>query len=69
MVMEGMNTAMWKRLWRDESGQDFTEYALLLAFISLTTAALIIGPANSINSMWTTENSELSAAASTVTSR
>lgn len=64
-----MSMPLWKRLWRDEDGQDFVEYALLLAFVSLTTAALIYGPANSINFIWTTENNQLSAAASTLTSR
>jgi Flp pilus assembly pilin Flp len=63
------SVAMCKRLWRDEEGQDLTEYALLLAFVSLTTAALVIGPANGINFIWTTGNNELSTAASAVTSR
>ena len=35
---------LWKRflrakIWRDTSGQDFIEYALLVAFMSVTVAA------------------------------
>jgi pilus assembly protein Flp/PilA len=30
---------LWKNLWRDENGQDLTEYALLLVLISLVAIA------------------------------
>ena len=60
---------MWKRLWRDERGQDLTEYTLLLAFLSLTTAALVLGPGSDVTAIWVTSNNELSAAASAVTGR
>ena len=53
--------------WRDESGQDLTEYALLLATVSLITAALVTGPMASVNTIWTAGNSELSTAASSIT--
>lgn len=53
-------------LWRAQEGQDLTEYALLLAFLALTTAALVIGPANDVNIIWVTGNNTLSAAASSV---
>jgi Flp pilus assembly pilin Flp len=52
-----------KKLWRHEEGQDLTEYALLLAFIALTTAALVTAPMGSINQIWVTGNSDLSTAA------
>jgi len=57
--------SQWKKLWRDEEGQDLTEYVLLLAFIALTTAALVTAPMSSVNQIWVQGNSELSTAAST----
>jgi Flp pilus assembly pilin Flp len=59
--------SQWQNLWRDEEGQDLTEYVLLLAFIALTTAALVTGPMTSVSQIWVQGNSELSAAASYVT--
>jgi Flp pilus assembly pilin Flp len=58
----------WKKLWRSEEGQDLTEYALLLAFVALTTAALVTGPMTSVNKIWVVENNELSTAAVTAAS-
>jgi len=60
--------AMWKRLLRDEEGQDLTEYALLLVFVALTTAGLVAGPMSSVNQIWVQGNSELTVAASTASS-
>jgi Flp pilus assembly pilin Flp len=57
-----------KKLWRSDEGQDLTEYVLLLAFIALTTAALVLAPMTSVNKIWVTGNSELSTAASTAVS-
>ena len=57
--------SQWKILWSSEDGQDLTEYALLLAFIALTTAALIVAPMGSVNQIWVAGNTELSTAAST----
>jgi Flp pilus assembly pilin Flp len=54
----------WQQLWRDEGGQDLTEYVLLLAFIALTTAALITVPMSSVNQIWVQDNSELTTAGS-----
>jgi Flp pilus assembly pilin Flp len=47
----------------DEQGQDLIEYTLLMAFVALASAALFIGAGNSINSIWTTANGQLSNAA------
>jgi Flp pilus assembly pilin Flp len=58
----------WKKLWRSEEGQDLTEYVLLLAFVALTTAALVTGPMSSVNNIWAAENNELSTAATTAAS-
>ena len=56
--------SFWKQLWRDEDGQDLTEYALLVAFIALTSAALITTPATTVNQIWINSNTQLSQAAS-----
>ena len=47
----------------EENGQDLIEYTLLMAFVALASAALFIGAGKSINSIWTTSNSQLSNAA------
>ena len=57
-----------KKLWRSDEGQDLTEYVLLLAFIALTTAALVLAPMSSVNQIWVTGNSELTTAASVAVS-
>jgi Flp pilus assembly pilin Flp len=46
----------------DESGQDLIEYTLLMAFVALASAALFIGAGGSIQGIWQTTNSQLSAA-------
>jgi Flp pilus assembly pilin Flp len=56
-----------RNLWNDEQGQDLIEYTLLLAFVALASAALFIGAGGSIKSIWTTTNSQLTAAATTAT--
>jgi len=47
----------------DESSQDLIEYTLLMAFVALASAALFIGAGGSINSIWTTANTQLANAA------
>ncbi|HEY1218056.1 MAG: Flp family type IVb pilin [Bryobacteraceae bacterium] len=49
--------------WNADQGQDLIEYTLLLAFVCLASAALLIGAGGKINSIWTTTNSQLDAAA------
>ena len=53
-----------KRFFRDEEGQDLIEYTLLMAFVALASAAIFIGAGGSISSIWTSTNTQLSAAAS-----
>ncbi len=53
-----------KHFWQDESGQELTEYVLLLALIALTTAGLVLAPMTSVNQIWVNGNSELNTAAS-----
>ncbi|MGB7763047.1 MAG: hypothetical protein WBL61_24650 [Bryobacteraceae bacterium] len=49
--------------WNGDQGQDLIEYTLLLAFLVLASAALLIGAGSNVNSIWTTTNTQLSAAA------
>jgi len=42
------------RLWKEEEGQDLTEYALLLVLLSLAAIGSIGGLANAINSTFNT---------------
>lgn len=51
---------------RDDTGQDLTEYALLLAFVCLASTALFMGAQGSMNSIWGTTNSLVNGAASLV---
>jgi Flp pilus assembly pilin Flp len=46
----------------DETGQDLIEYTLLMAFVALASAALFIGAGGSIKGIWTSTNSQLTAA-------
>jgi Flp pilus assembly pilin Flp len=51
-----------RKFWQDEQGQDLIEYTLLMAFVALASASLFIGAGGSIKGIWTTSNSQLSAA-------
>lgn len=51
-----------RNLWMDEGGQDLIEYTLLMAFVALASAALFLGAGNSIMGIWTSTNTQLSAA-------
>jgi pilus assembly protein Flp/PilA len=41
-----------KRLWREEEGQDLTEYALLLVLLSLAAIGSLSGLATAINGVF-----------------
>jgi Flp pilus assembly pilin Flp len=56
-----------RNFWNDDRGQDLIEYTLLMAFVALASAALFIGAGGSISGIWTTTNSQLSAANSMAT--
>jgi len=47
---------------RDDEGQDLIEYTLLLAFVSLSTAALFTNAGTSVSKIWSVSNSTLSTA-------
>ena len=51
-----------RNLWHDEQGQDLIEYTLLMAFVALASAALFLGAGGSIKGIWSTSNSQLTAA-------
>jgi Flp pilus assembly pilin Flp len=46
----------------DEQGQDLIEYTLVMAFVALASAAQFLGAGGSIKGIWTTSNSQLTAA-------
>jgi pilus assembly protein Flp/PilA len=45
-------TQLLKRLWKEESGQDLTEYALLVVLLALAAVAGMNGLASSINGVF-----------------
>ena len=51
-----------RNFWNDEQGQDLIEYTLLMAFVALASAALFLGSGKSIAGIWSTTNSQLTAA-------
>jgi len=51
---------MLRRLWKEEKGQDLTEYALLLAFIALVSIAIIQGLGSIVESVFSNASSSLS---------
>ena len=55
--------SLLKNFLRDESGQDLIEYTLLLAFVALASASLFLSAGNSVSSIWSTGNAQLSNAA------
>jgi Flp pilus assembly pilin Flp len=57
-----------RNFWNDDNGQDLIEYTLLMAFVALASAALFLGAGGSISGIWTTSNSQLSAANVTASS-
>jgi len=54
-----------RNFWSEEEGQDLIEYTLLMAFVALASAALFIGAGGSVKGIWSTTNSQLTAANTT----
>jgi Flp pilus assembly pilin Flp len=44
------------RFWRGESGQDLAEWALLIAFVTIGTVALMNHTGASMSPVWTATN-------------
>ncbi len=59
-----MNTL--RNFFREEEGQDLVEYTLLLAFVALAAAAILMGASNSIANIWTSAQTQLEQAESSV---
>jgi Flp pilus assembly pilin Flp len=53
-----------KNFLRDDSGQDLIEYALLLAFICLFSAAVFISVGQEVSGIWSVANDATNKAAS-----
>jgi Flp pilus assembly pilin Flp len=60
-VISMRETMMW--LWRDEAGQDLTEYALLLVMLSLAVVASMGTIANTLKNVFSNAAANLSTAA------
>ena len=52
------------RLWRDEAGQDLTEYALLMVLVALAAVTTMGTLANAIKNVFSNAATNLSTAAS-----
>jgi Flp pilus assembly pilin Flp len=46
----------------EDKGQDLIEYSLLMAFVALSSAGLYLSAGGSVSGIWTTVNSQLTAA-------
>ena len=53
------------RLWREEEGQDLTEYALLLVLIALFVAAVLPAFATALTNVFTNATNNLTVVAPT----
>jgi Flp pilus assembly pilin Flp len=53
------------RLWKEEDGQDLTEYALLLVLIALASMAALTPLATAINTVFAHAASNMTAAGTT----
>lgn len=53
----------FKRLWKEEEGQDLVEYTLLLAFIAIGSAAIITTIGGDVKTVWTATSTHMAAAA------
>ncbi len=51
------------KLWREEEGQDLTEYALLLVLIALAAITVMSNLGSAINKVFSSASSTLSSAA------
>jgi Flp pilus assembly pilin Flp len=61
MKEQPMRTAIYQ-FCLDEQGQDLIEYTLLLAFVVLSSAALMTKAGGSVKTVWTNGSSTLSTA-------
>ncbi|MGH9775080.1 MAG: Flp family type IVb pilin [Candidatus Acidiferrales bacterium] len=50
---------LFKRLWSDESGQDLTEYALLIVLVALAAVASMKALATAVSTVYSSAASNL----------
>jgi Flp pilus assembly pilin Flp len=53
-----------RKLWREEYGQDLTEYSLFICFVALACTAFLGIFHPSVTSIWTTTNNNIQQAGS-----
>jgi len=60
--MEGNNPMknLLTRLWKEEEGQDLTEYGLLLLFIALVSIAVVQGLGSVVKNVFSNASTSLS---------
>jgi len=56
---------LFRRLVREEEGQDLIEYALLAGFISLAVTAMVFAIGGSLNVLYTNVNKQVTSAQGT----
>ncbi|HTX38000.1 MAG TPA: hypothetical protein VME43_23380 [Bryobacteraceae bacterium] len=62
MQPRGKTIAQW---FREEAGQDLSEYCLLLALIVLIAAGIFLKVSGGVQSLWTVANTTLNSSAAT----
>jgi pilus assembly protein Flp/PilA len=55
----GSDMKLLKRLWKEENGQDLTEYALLLVLLTLAAVGALSSLATAINGVFANATSSL----------
>ena len=55
------------KFWRDECGQDLIEYSLLMTFIAIACLAFIGSGRSAVSGIWSSSNSQVTAANVTAT--
>jgi Flp pilus assembly pilin Flp len=63
MMLHIIRRALNSRIWRDRSGQDLIEYALMAGFVAVAAGAIMPGVASSINVIFSQVNSIMIASA------
>ncbi|MGA3042660.1 MAG: hypothetical protein ABSF54_17940 [Bryobacteraceae bacterium] len=59
---------LMRRFCTEDAGQDLIEYTLLMAFVTLASAALFVGVGTNVSKIWSINNATLSTAVVKATS-
>jgi pilus assembly protein Flp/PilA len=65
VVKQLIETFSWLRLWKNTTGQDLIEYALMAGFVAVAAGAIMPGVATSISTIFSEVASAMTAAAAT----